>query len=140
SGQTNRNEPLVVMTGSSLTLVYFEYVQPSKNSAGWRTYRVPMVEAPLHGEGQWFKGAWSGPRPTHQEMVQVLSSLTTLWIRGKADPGRSGRLDNVAIVTTCADNPALTIQQLDPNHALLSWPLNALCYQLEESPFLSPPV
>src|SRR5262249_12130436 len=74
--------------------------------------------------------------PTKDEMQRVLTGLSALRIRGRASANLDGRLDNFSATAICADNPPLAISPLDTGHVLLSWPLNAFCYQLAASPSL----
>jgi len=139
SGQPNTTEPLVVMTGAGFTLAYFDFEAPGTNAAGWRRYSVPLHESPSHGEGCWRMEAWGGQFPTDLQMQLTLANLTSLQVRGKAAPGRSGRLDNIAVGTTCAEEPVLSIARLEPTRFVLTWPVNAYCYHLAASDSLSPP-
>jgi hypothetical protein len=133
-GALATNEPLVVLTGAGSTLVYFESTIPATNSTGWRTYRVPLSERASGAEGRWFRNAWLGSQPTNREMASILSSLTSLWIRGKANPGRSGRLDTVALL---AVDPRLTITRLGADHISLRWQVTGIDYLLTASDALT---
>jgi len=66
-------------------------------------------------------------------MLRVLSGLNALWIRGQAVAGNEGLLDNVAVITSCIDNPPMAITRLPGNQLLLTWPLSGLCHQLTGS-------
>jgi hypothetical protein len=67
-------------------------------------------------------------------MAVVLSQLGSLWIRGKANPGREGRLDTVAVL---AVDPRLKITSLGPDRIRLQWPVTGINYMLMASDTLT---
>ncbi len=80
----------VVLIGGGMTLVFD---LPGEPGAGWTSFAVP-----IHESAGWRKDEVAGPAPTHQEMLNVLSSLTDLRIRGEYRVGPdSGCLDNVVL-------------------------------------------
>jgi|GEM_PF-6231053 len=79
----------IILISDSLTL-YFD--TPNNPGTDWTSYSVA-----LHESGGWTKNGLSGDPPTMEEMISVLSSLTTLRIRGEfSNSSRDrGDIDNV---------------------------------------------
>ncbi|MGB0384154.1 MAG: Ig-like domain-containing protein [Ardenticatenaceae bacterium] len=81
----------IILVGGGLTLVYDTPVNPGTT---WTSYTVPLDET-----AGWKKDTLNGSAATQAEMLAVLSSLTTLRIRGEYAGGAdTGDLDNVVLV------------------------------------------
>jgi hypothetical protein len=92
SGGTLYNAADVILVGgaSPLTLVFDAAAQPT---TAWTLFTIPF------SQGQWRVGSLSGAFATPQQLLDVLSALTALRIRGEYVDGTSetGRLDNVSM-------------------------------------------
>ena len=105
--------------------------------SAWISYKVPLHE----GKG-WMKESLRGSPPSQAEMLQVLSDVTELKVRGQfTSLADSGWLDNVAVVALETNNtPLLQIRRLDGNQLVLEWPANALDFQPESAADLTQPL
>ncbi|HEX8337337.1 MAG TPA: laminin B domain-containing protein, partial [Pyrinomonadaceae bacterium] len=92
SGGTLYNAADVILVGGAtpLTLVFDAAAQPT---TAWTLFTIPF------GGGQWRVGSLSGAFATPQQILDVLSALTALRIRGEYidGTGETGRLDNVSV-------------------------------------------
>jgi len=132
------DQPLVVLEGGGMRLGYRSFANPVGSAGEWGTYRVPLKAT----EG-WAKEDGSVVNET--EMRAVLSSLTTVEIRGEVDPllEETG-LDNVLWLAAEVEEeepvPVLEIW-VNPSAGLvvLGWPVTETEYRLEVSDSLGAP-
>jgi len=134
TGMAMTNEPDVILKGGGLVLVFDLSTHPG---SAWISYKVPLHE----GKG-WMKESLRGSPPSQAEMLQVLSDVTELKVRGQfTSLADSGWLDNVAVVALETNNtPLLQIRRLDGNQLVLEWPANALDFQPESAADLTQPL
>jgi len=115
------NRPDVVLIGGGLTLCFNTATNPGQT---WTSYKVPLHEA-----WGWSKDALDGATATKAELLQVLSNLTVLQIRGEfSSEADYGGLDNVAVL---APTPPLVIRRGPGNQIVLRWPVNPPGFQPE---------
>lgn len=92
SGGTVYNAADVILTGGAtpLTLVFDAAPHPT---TAWTPFAIPL------SAGQWRVGSLSGAFATAEQIMDVLSGLTSLRIRGEYIDGTSetGRLDNLSL-------------------------------------------
>ncbi|TWT85263.1 Laminin B (Domain IV) [Posidoniimonas polymericola] len=82
----------VILRGGGLFLTYDTSMNPG---VAWTSYSVPLEET----AGWTVGGSSPAAAPTAAEMMQVLSDLTDLQIRGEYRSGSdTGSLDNVALI------------------------------------------
>jgi hypothetical protein len=91
-GRSNQfNERDVVIVGGGLTIAYD--TSPNPPNGTWASYAVPL------SAGGWRLNSLTGAAATDQQILSVLSSVTSLRIRAEFQTGAdTGRLDNVSLV------------------------------------------
>jgi hypothetical protein len=115
--------------GHDLTLCFNTATNPG---VAWTSYKVPLHEA-----WGWTKGTIEGAAATKAELLQVLSNVTALQIRGEfSSEADYGGLDNVAVL---APTPPLLIRRGAGNQVILRWPVNPPGFQPEYASDPRPP-
>jgi len=90
-GSNQFNERDVVIEGGGLAIAYD--TSPNPPNGSWASYAVPL------STGGWRLNSLSGAVATDQQILSVLSSVTSLRIRAEFQTGAdTGRLDNVSLV------------------------------------------
>jgi len=113
----------VELIGGGLTLCFNTATNPG---LAWTSYKVPLHEA-----WGWTKDTIDGPTATKAELLQVLSNVTMLKIRGEfSSEADFGGIDNVAVL---APTPPLVIRRSSGNQIVLRWPVYPPGFQPEYS-------
>jgi hypothetical protein len=90
-GSNQFNDRDVIIEGGGLALAYD--TSPNPPNGAWGSYAVPL------SAGGWRLNSLSGALATDQQILSVLSSLSSLRIRAEYQTGAdTGRLDNVSLV------------------------------------------
>lgn len=92
----------VILRGGATPLtIVFDAAHPTTS---WTPFAIPL------SAGEWRVGSLSGAFATDQQIMDVLSALTSLRIRGEYINGsETGRLDNVALNATVPEPATLAL-------------------------------
>ena len=105
----------------------------------WSHLEAPLVPSVW----VWRLPAQGGITPTEQQFLEVLSTLTNLWIRADdfvPSAYDESYLDNVRMVAPpCASAAILCLRRTNSIQLTLEWPTNACDFQLEATDSLSAP-
>jgi hypothetical protein len=123
----------VILHGAGTNLVFNTITNPSTS---WVSYKIPLRE-----NGGWKLATLSGPPPTREQMLSVLSDVTGLQIRGEFSSAADiGSLDNVGLIGLDLNtSPVLLLRRTGSQQAILEWPANALGFRLVHTGDLDQP-
>jgi hypothetical protein len=123
----------VLLSGGGLTLVFKTVRNPGTN---WTSYKVLLDET-----AGWTKDSLSGPRPSQEEMLRALASLSDIRIRGEYSTAQdTGGLDNVSLLASPSNRGAvLVLRQISGRQFQLEWPVTATGFRLQTAASLSAP-
>ena len=125
--------PGIILSGNGYSLVFDVTNFPG---ADWTHYRIP-----LFATNGWHWNNLQGSSVTNGfDFLRVLSSLTSLQIRGEYNTGADTcYLDNVRLLAReCVADVILLIRRPTESTAIVEWPTNACGFQLESADHLNP--